>query len=1211
MGIEFTREQQQVIDLRDCNLLVSAAAGSGKTAVLVGRIIERLTKDQPPLNVDELLVVTYTDAAAAEMKERIHAAIEKALEEQSDNEHLQRQTALIHQANISTMHTFCMSVIRENFHLIGLDSGVRVGESGEIELLKQDVLKQVLEEAYQKATPEFLFFVECYAPKKSDYQLEDLILNLHKASESHPNPTRWLDECVKQYELSNEKELNEKEFAKTLVADLQKEFVDWKMRMEFCIEICESEEGPLSYKENLLSDILQLERFAEADSFTKMQAELQNYKWQTLTPKKKADIVSEEKQKQVRGLRDDMKERVKEIKEDYFKDSFEEIKASMNAAGKNVAVLVELVKRFSEEFTDEKRKKNVIDFNDMEHFALKILTKELDGKFVPSEVAEGYQEKFAEIMIDEYQDINLLQEEIMKSISGVSNGKHNLFMVGDVKQSIYRFRLARPELFLKKYQEYDLETGKERRVDLSKNFRSRREVLDSTNFVFEQIMTVGLGGIAYDDKAALYVGANYEEQPNNETELLLLDLPGYKAEQRMELEGDVIAKRIKELKENHQVLDKKTGTYRKVRYSDIVILTRSPKHWNKPLAKALNQAGIPTYMNSKEGYFQTYEIQLVLNYLRILDNPRQDIPLTSVLTSTFGNFAAEELALIQSHTKGNTMYENILGYLENGEDAKIKQHLQMFMELFERFRNMVPYTAIHVLLWRLMEESGYLDYMAAFPNGEQRIANLEMLIEKAVAFEGTSYKGLFNFVRYMEQIEKYEIDFGEANLMDDQMDVVTLMSMHKSKGLEFPVVFVAGLGKQISRKDIEKNILYHSDWGIGMEQIDPIMRTKRTTLLKEAIAQKLHAELDAEELRVLYVAMTRAKEKMIITGGVSNLEKRLQNFEILKNHCETTLPYRNLSKANDAMEWLLAALYRNQCFTPVREDYSITAPFQNPLFFCEIPMKVKRISIEEIMKQEIEEVYKEGITREILKQWGTEETYDADIREQLEQQFTYSYPYQQEQKIKQKLSVSELKKQIYEDEEGEDAYREEDVIPLLPKFIQEDETLTGAFRGTAYHKLMESLDFTKEYDETLLRMEMLQMQEKGILTEKMSSCIQVKDILKFLQSDIGKRMKLASQKGNCFAEQPFVMGMPARIVYPDSESDEIVLVQGIIDAYFEEEGQLVVVDYKTDRVFSAAELKNKYLSQLEYYAEALERLTGKVVKEKRIYSFALHKEIAL
>ena len=1210
MGVNFTSEQRQVIELRDCNLLVSAAAGSGKTAVLVGRIIERLTEEKSPINVDELLVVTYTDAAAAEMKERIHAAIEKALKEQPDNEHLQRQTALIHQANVSTIHTFCMSVIRENFHLVGLDSGVRVGESGEIELLKQDVVKKVLEEAYVNAAPEFLFFVECYSPKKSDSDIEDLILDLHKASESHPNPTKWLDECVKQYELSDEDALNEKEFAKNLVADLQKEFVDWKSRMEFCASLCEVGEAPVSYREKFESDMSILERFANADSFTKMKEELHDYKWKTLTLNK-ADVFAEERQKQVKELRDGMKERVKKIENDYFSSSFQELKESMEAAGKNVAVLVNLVKRFSEEFKEEKQKKNIIDFNDMEHFALKILTKEVDGKLVPSEVAKGYQEKFAEIMIDEYQDSNLKQEEIMKSISGVSKGKYNLFMVGDVKQSIYRFRLARPELFLKKHQEYRLDAGNERRVDLTKNFRSRREVLESTNFVFEQVMTSNLGGIVYDEKAALYVGAKYEEKPNNETELLLLDLPGRKADQRMELEGNAIAKRIKELKEHHQVLDKKTGNYRNVRYSDIVVLTRSPKKWNKPLAKALNQAGIPTYMNSKEGYFQTYEIQVVLNYLRILDNPRQDIPLTAVMASAFGNFSTEELAIIRSYTKGNTMYENVLRYMEQGQDHEIRQHLQTFMELFEKFRGMVPYTAIHVLLWRLMEESGYLDYMAAFPNGEQRVANLEMLIEKAVAFEGTSYKGLFNFVRYIEQIEKYEIDFGEANLMDEQMDVVTLMSMHKSKGLEFPIVFVAGTGTQINRKPISENVLYHSDWGIGVEEINPDRRTKSSTLLKNAIAEKLHAELDAEEMRVLYVAMTRAKEKMIITGSVSNLEKRLYHFEMLKNYGKTELPYRNLSKVNDSLEWILSALYRNQCFTKVREDYGITAPFTNPLFFREVPIQVKRITEEDILLQDLEEAYTEGMTKEILKRWDTEYTYDAKMKANLEQQFSFSYPYLQEQTIKQKISVSELKKQMYEDEEGENAYREEEVIPLLPKFVQEKEELSGASRGTAYHKLMEKLDFSKEYDASLLKMEVLRMQEEGILTKEMGACIQMTDILNFLQSDVGQRMKKASQQGKCFAEQPFVMGMSANEVYPGVESDEIVLVQGIIDAYFEEEGEVVVLDYKTDRVFATSELRNRYSAQLEYYAEALERMTGKAVKEKIIYSFALNEEIVL
>lgn len=1210
MAIEFTKDQQRVIDLRDCNILVSAAAGSGKTAVLVERIIKRLTKENPPVNVDELLVVTFSEAAASEMRERIHDAIEKALAENPDDEHLQRQSALIYQANITTVHSFCMSVVREYFHVIDLDPGFRVGEEGELKLLMQDVVEQVLETAYENAQPEFLNFVENFAAGKNDRNLENMILQLHKFSESYPYPEDWLDGCVEQYEISTQQALEEKPFVKEILEETKKIFSDLQERMQYGITICESEEGPIAYKEALLSDLVQLEKLLAVETFGEMAQQLQKLNIATLGRNKKGE-VSEEKIEQVKAIRKETKDFLQALKADYFSETFEDILEDTGIAKSNVKVLVDLVKQFNATYLSEKRKKNLIDFGDMEHYALQILGQKVDGKTVPSEVARSYQTKFTEIMIDEYQDSNFLQEEIMKCVSGVSEGNYNVFMVGDVKQSIYRFRLSRPELFVEKYNQYRPDKGEQRRIDLHKNFRSREEVLTSTNFVFEQIMSPSLGGVEYDEKAALHVGAAYEARSGNETEVLLIDMPGSKTAERMEIEAEVIAEKIKELKEHHEVFDKKTGTYRKVQNRDIVILARGLKDWGDVLSRVLNGAGIPTYASSKEGYFQTQEIQLLLNFLKILDNPLQDIPFTSILTSVFVGITTEQLALIRNHASKRTMYDCVLQYVKDGPSEELQQCLQAFLQMFERFRDMVPYTAIHVLLGQLLRESGYADYIAMLPGGVQRAANLEMLLEKAVAFEGTSYKGLFNFVRYMELLEKYEIDYGEANIMDEEMDVVRLMTIHKSKGLEFPIVFVTGLGKGFNTKDSNAGVLLHSEWGIGIDSIDARMRTKAPTLLKKAIKKRIQRETAGEELRVLYVAMTRAKEKLFLVGCVSDLEKRVCEMIPLQSHREKQLPYYNMIGSKGFLDWILGSLYRNQCFAGILEQFHIPVAFQNPLFLQKLPISVQRITLDDLTEQEIQTMVSNSYTKAMLRAWDTEKTYDATTKQQLEEQLTYRYPYEQEQRIKQKLSVSELKKRIYLEEEGEDAYQEEVIIPLLPKFLQEEGELTGASRGTAYHKLLELLDFTKEYDEESLYREILQKQEEKRLTEEMASCIRVADILAFLHSEIGKRVQRASRAGKCFVEQPFVLGLKAKDVYPDIESEETVLVQGIIDLYFEEDGELVVLDYKTDRVFKAEELREKYHSQLEYYAEALTRLTGMPVKEKIIYSFTLREEIGV
>lgn len=1185
MGVVFTKEQQQVIDLRNRNILVSAAAGSGKTAVLVERIITRLTRDEKPLNVDELLIVTFTEAAASEMKERIHSAIEKALENEPDNVHLQRQATLIHQAQITTIHKFCLSVIRDYFHTIDLDPGFRVGEEGELKLLKRDVVEDVLEAAYEEGNDGFLHFVESYATGRDDRKLEELILQLYEFSRSYPNPKKWLDSCAEQYCVRSVEELECKPFVIEIMQEVKQYLSDIQKLLEFGIAVCEEEDGPAVYLDALHSDWKCVTQLQKAGSFEEMQTELQDVKWVKLAACRDK-MVSEKKIQHVKDIRDEVKALVKDLAKQYFFDDVHEMQREMAQSERNMRTLTELVKTFSDTFSEEKRRKNLIDFNDMEQYALQILTREEDGKFVPSMVAEGYQEKFAEIMIDEYQDSNLVQEAILTSVSGVSKGVYNIFMVGDVKQSIYRFRLSRPELFMEKFHTYSLGDSKTQRIDLHKNFRSRREVLDSTNFVFERIMIPEFGGIAYDEKAALYVGADYEERNGNETEFLILESPDTKTEERVELEAEMVANRIKALMATHTVYDKEAKNYRKVRYRDIVILTRSLKGWTDTFSKVLNRAGIPTYTSSKEGYFQTYEIELALQYLRILDNPRQDIPMAAVLLSMFVGLTSEELAIIRSSTAKKTLYESICAYREHGSHTKIKECLSAFLKTFESFREQVPYTEIHTLLWNLLNETGYMDYVSALPGGEQRAANLEMLLEKAVAFESTSYKGLFNFVRYIEQLQKYDVDYGEATLMDDKMDVVNLMSIHKSKGLEFPIVIVVGMGKQFNMQDTKQSIVVHPELGVGIDAVDTVLRVKTPTLLKKAIQQKVQRESKAEELRVLYVAMTRAKEKLILCGATADMEKEMDSLASVATRKGGKLSYYSLTKANKYMDWILPTL----------------------LYQEDAPIQVDVVTVEELILQEAQEQIANTVTKQFLECWDTQRIYDDEMKGQLEEQFAYQYSCDDGHVMKQKLSVSELKKRAYMEQDGTERF-EEEAIPLLPKFLQEDEQLTGASRGSAYHRLLEFLDYTKEYDERSLVAEIAKKEQEGLLTKEMAACIRVRDILAFLSTSVAGRMGRAASLNQYFAEQPFVLGVKAKELYPETDSDEYLLIQGIIDVYFEEDGDLVLLDYKTDRVSEPQELVNKYQAQLTYYARALHQLTGKQVKQKLIYSFALGKEI--
>lgn len=1185
MSVKWTGEQQKVIDLRNRNILVSAAAGSGKTAVLVERIIRRLTEDDTPTDVDRLLIVTFTEAAAAEMKERISAAIEKKLEERPGDIRLERQATLIHSAQITTIHSFCLAVIRDHFHVIGIDPGFRIAEEGELKLLKQDVLEDLLEECYAEAKEEFLDFTERFGSGKRDKKIEEIILKMYEYSRSYPRPDRWLDQCVKAY-ASEDLEVRAEERVRMRAADIERV-------LERGLKICEEPDGPYMYGDMLDSDLQELERLQQAENFDAMYSAAAGFKWKRLSSRKD-DTVSPDKKEKVKKLREQAKSLLKGMQEDYFYAPREVWQQDMQDALPSVVTLTELVKRFAHMLDEKKRLRNMIDFNDMEQFALAILTEEKDGELVPSAVAGEYQDRFDEVMIDEYQDSNLVQETILTSVSRVSRGEYNIFMVGDVKQSIYSFRLSRPELFMEKYNTYSLKDSVTQRIDLHKNFRSREEVLDSVNDIFRQIMKKELGGIEYDDSAALYPGAEFPPLPSGKedfckSELLLLDKEDTGGEDERQAEARMIARRIRELIRDGVVLDKETREYRRVQYRDIVILTRSIRGWAEVFSSVLGEEGIPAYSVSREGYFETYEVSVLLDYLKILDNARQDLPLAAVLTSAFGGLDTRELAEIRIAYPNVPFYEAAAMCAEGdaAEDAcmeELRGKLRRFYDQVRYFREKVPYTPIHELLEEIIDKTGYGLYIAAMPGGAQRMANVEMLTERAAAFEGTSYKGLFNFVRYIAQLKKYDVDYGEAGIMDEQADTVRIMSIHKSKGLEFPIVFVAGMGRKFNTQDTKGSVLLHPDWGAGVDLIDLKRRTKTPTFLKKMIREETALENLAEEMRILYVALTRAKEKLIMTGAAKITEDGAVSDISSVFRAEGAKCY---------LDWELPCILSDETGKVKQEP----------------PVEVSVFRAEDLTLQQ-EETQAEVVAEDVLRNWDDSQVYEPELRERLDAQIDYVYPFEDEGKMKLKFTVSELKKWAsLAEEAGEEMYEEPVVVPLIPEFLKEEEILTGAPRGSAYHKLLELLDFTVDYDVENLTAAVQQLRQEGRLTDEMAECIRPKDILRFLGCRSGRRMADAARNGKLYKEQPFVLSVDASEIYPEDCSGEKILVQGIIDVYFEEPDGLVVLDYKTDKVRSGNELKEKYHAQLDYYAQALEQLTEKPVKEKIIYSFTLGEEI--
>ena len=1213
MGVSWTEEQQKVIDTRNCNILVSAAAGSGKTAVLVERIIQRITDKNNPVDIDELLIVTFTRAAAGEMKERIRQAIEKKLEANPEDEHLQRQSTLVHHALITTIDSFCSYIVKNYFHLIDLDPSFRMGDEGEMRLLQADVADAVLEEAYTEEAPSFLAFSDGFAGGKTDKKIPEMIIKLYSFSMSYPYPEEWLLNCRKAYEIKSIEELENADWMKLIKNEVKQEIKEVSMLLKQALEIAKEPDGPVFYIGLLEDEASAVAKLERTENFFEWKEMLDKLEFKRLPAGKKAEkeLVSESRQELAKNLRSEAKDQIKALKERYFQETAEEMLENLQRAGEPVGVLIDLTLAFMKLYREKKKEKNILDFGDLEHYALEILINHTEEKDERTDAARELSKKFAEIMIDEYQDSNLVQEKLLTSVSKIEDGIYNIFMVGDVKQSIYRFRLARPDLFMEKFKTYPQEAGKDcLRIDLHKNFRSRAEVLEGVNYLFYQIMGEDLGGVEYDSIAALYPGRTFppkqEEESEPATEVLLLE---DEEENTRELEARMVALRIGELAGKYLVLDKKTEEYRPAKYSDFTILLRTMSGWAETFKKILNSCGIPASVTTKTGYFSAQEVTTVLDYLKILDNPMQDIPLAAALHGLPEGFSFQELAEIKvlgMENEKTGFYEALL--LGENLSSPLGEKIRRFFAVYRELRRKVPYTPMHELIWDFYDATDFLVYQQAFVSGEQRKANLLMLAEKARDYESTSYRGLFNFIRYIENLKKYQVDFGEANTLSENEDTVRIMSIHGSKGLEFPIVFVCGMGKQINMQDARESIVLHPDLGIGSPYVDTQLRIRTRTILQKAVQREILLESLGEELRILYVALTRAKEKLILTGVTSKLEDTLKSFEMLKKQEEERLPYGLRVKGKSYLDWVLKALARHRAMKPLYEMYKLSVYPFNEMYDKEPDFTVRQVQPLELVLDEAQLRTEEMLKKGELLLWDSKEVYDETWRELFKDSFSYEYPYEAEGAIPAKLTVSEIKRMQNEDiEESEMLLKEKETEEIVPFFMQETkEELKGAAKGTLYHRVWENLDYDK-----IDTKEQIGEQLKNILTAEEQKSIWVPDFNRFAKSPLAGRMKAAAQREQFYREQPFVIAMPANQIREEYETEEEILVQGIIDAYFEEEDGLVLVDYKTDKVQKGQEkeLVEKYKVQMQYYKKALEMITDKEVKEIYIYSTGIGKAV--
>jgi len=1177
MGIKYSEEQQKVIDVRNVNVLVSAAAGSGKTAVLVERIIQLLTDKTLKLSIKQLLVVTFTKLAAQEMRERIAKGIEKAIEVAQGEQdtlmvrHLMKQLALLPTSTIMTLHSFCMQILRSHYPEIQLDPKFRLGNETELVLMQEELLDEILEDEYEKATNAFIQVIESFSPGKNDEPLKEIILQIYRFAMSNPWPKEWLYHSLDKLSLTSYEDIVNSPYVQVLIRDGVEAVELIEIYLEKIKDIMECQGGPTKYKDTYDAYVMFTNEF------------------KLLLSKK--DFISLEKTirtKSIPTLNRSTKGFDKELAKE-AKEHFDEIKKIVNAdcsrlfIGKKILEEIQVIKnhtqeivrltsRFMDDYGRQKQQKNIIDFNDIEHFALGILYQQ--GNY--SDVAQSYKEYFYEVLVDEYQDTNEVQEAIIQAISKQMQPRNNLFMVGDLKQSIYRFRLAKPEIFSRKYDTYSYAESNEIKIDLSKNFRSRKEVIEFSNHVFERIMSRAIGSVDYDRHAKLYFGATgFEDIDAFRPEIIFVEETESESS-RTRLQAKVVSQKIHQLllDESFKITDK-SGLLRQVQLSDMCVLMRSPAGIIEELKEVFDAEKIAYHIDQTSGYFNAVEVQIVLNLLRILDNPYQDIPLVSVLRSTIAGFDEAELLEIRSFKEEGTFYESMMAFYEGiTEESALYERMNTFIALYRELKGISKQVTLSHLIRQIYAKTGFPYIVSFMEHGQQRFTNLHYLEIHARKFEESSYKGLFNFIRYIDHITKYDIELPEPFSTSIREEQITLMSIHKSKGLEFPVVFVIDCQRQFNKMDLRKSFILHQELGFGCEYIDVERHIKKESIFTKAIKSVAEKELISEEMRLFYVALTRAKEKLILVATVKNYDEKGSMNQDKYARYISHVPSVFVAKANSLLDFILMSCPRESrlyTLTYIKE----TELFENEQFIS-------------LIADERRQILMDCLKRE------------RDIEEATIELLFQPYHHIESTKLFTTVSVSEIKEKNQVPMEQDDAY----VKRYEPRFLNDvDEKQQGTRFGTLMHKVLLHIPLKETFLPGEVDSFIDGLFQANILHPRDRDTIDVKKIITFTRSMLYQRMVLAMRAQNLYKEQPFVLG-----IY---EKDDLRMIQGVIDVFFEENEEIVLVDYKTDyvQVGQEATLLKKYEVQLMYYKQAVEEILQKKVKQVYIYSLSLGREL--
>ncbi|WP_079510196.1 helicase-exonuclease AddAB subunit AddA [Mesobacillus jeotgali] len=1241
-GATWTEDQWKAIMATGQDILVAAAAGSGKTAVLVERIIKKITSENNPIDVDELLVVTFTNASAAEMRHRIGEALEKAIDGNPDSTHLKKQLSLLNRASILTLHSFCLEVIRKYYYLIDVDPGFRIADETEGQLLRDEVIEDLFEEEYGKEDNQpFFNLVDAFTNDRSDEGLKDIIVDLFDFARSNPAPDAYLDSIVSMYDAAGSKAIEELPFMKVLTADIELQLQGAKQLLVKGLDIARMPGGPAPRAVNFTEDLHVIDTLlsAKSQSWVDLFEAIQLANFGRAKTCRGDDFNKDLVDKAAR-LRDRAKKIVQDLRSELFSRKPESFLKDMQEMRPLIAVLIGLVKEFSRRFGEVKQERGLVDFSDLEHYTLDILTAKTAEKsglsVTPSEAALAYRHKFKEVLVDEYQDTNMVQEAILQLVTAEGEAAGNLFMVGDVKQSIYKFRLAEPNLFLGKYNRFTADgEGTGLKIDLAKNFRSRREVLDGTNYLFKQIMGVKVGEIHYDENAELKKGAPYPEDDSFPVELLLIDKgegassdsdssedseagdTEFDAEdlEQSQLEARLMAKHIKDMVEERRgVYNPKTKSSKPVNYRDIVILLRSMT-WAPQIMEEFKQQGIPIYANLSTGYFQATEVAVMLSLLKVIDNPYQDIPLAAVLRSPIVGLDEEELAIIRISQKRGTFYEALTAFCHQKptpENEALHEKTSRFFEGLKKWRTSARQGSVSDLIWQLYRETRFFDFAGGMPGGKQRQANLRALYDRARQYEATSFRGLFRFLRFIERMRERGDDLGAARALGEQEDVVRIMTIHSSKGLEFPVVFVAGLARNFNTMDLKKFYMLDKEFGFAAKYINPEKRIAFPSLPQLAFKRKHKMEMLAEEMRVLYVALTRAKEKLYLIGSVNDADKTISTWQDEASSPEWLLDEYLRASASGYIDWIGPAVIRHKDCESIRASEASLHPLLSEDISCHPSRwKIGTIGAEEIASYSEEKNEEQDGLMELVAA-GQPVNQVSELADKVNEQLSWNYYFKDAASHRSKQSVTELKRnhETRDEESGTQIVRQF-TWPILnrPRFMQEKK-LTPAERGTAMHMVMQHIDLSGSITEESLEQQLQQMVEKELLYPEQKEAVDKKWVLAFFETEIGRRLLGAKKVSR---EVPFYLSLPSKEVYPDWQGEtEPIFIQGVIDCIFEDENGTVLLDFKTDGIhdrykggFEQARpiLEERYRIQISLYARAIQQIWRKPVEEKYLYFF--------